>query len=272
MKTAVVTGAGRGIGREVARLLAQRGYAVLCGDINEEGAEETAALAGNGAWASGLDVRDPGAHREAAGQASERGRLEAWFNCAGVLRTERAWDHPDDDVRLLVEANLLGVIWGSRAALDAMRADPAGCHIVNIASMSAFGPAPGLAVYGATKHGVLGFTSSLQGDLEAEDVPIRVHSVCPDTVDTGMMREHVDEPEYALAFTAPRILTAEEVARKSVALIDGERLVLSIPGWRAGMLRLTGAFPRGILPLAGVLRRSGDRARQKVAAEKRPQA
>ena len=265
----MVTGAGRGIGREAARRLAQRGFAVLCTDIDEAGAQETASLIGGDAWSMPLDVRDPEGHREAARQASDRGRLTVWFNSAGVLRTDKAWDHSDDEVRLLVEANLLGVVWGSRAALEIMRRDPDGCHIVNMASMSSFGPAPGLAVYGATKHGVLGFTSSLQGDLTTSAIPICVHSVCPDTVDTGMMREHVDEPEYAVGFTGLRLLTPEEVAEKAVALIDGDRVVLSIPGWRAAIARFTGVFPRAVIPVAGAIKRAGERERQKVAAGKR---
>jgi len=266
VETAVVTGAGRGIGREAARLLAQRGLAVLCTDVDAVAARATAEAIGGDAWAMQLDVRDPGANREAARQAGERGRLEVWFSSAGVLRTEKAWDHSDDEVRLMVEANLLGVIWGARAALEVMRDDPVGCHIVNMASMSSFGPAPGLAVYGASKHAVLGFTSSLQGDLATSDIPIRVHAVCPDTVDTGMMRENVDSPEYAVGFTGLRVLTPEEVAAKAVALIDGDRIVLSIPGWRAALARFTGIFPRAAVPMAGAFKRAGERKRQRVAA------
>lgn len=265
MDTAVVTGAGRGIGREAARLLAQRGMTVLCTDVDEGSARATAESIGDRAWAMALDVRDPEANRAAARAAAERGRLRVWFSSAGVLRTEKAWDHSDDDISLMAEANLLGVIWGARAALEVMRADPDGCHIVNMASMSSFGPAPGLAVYGATKHGVLGFSSSLQGDLATSGIPIRVHAVCPDTVDTGMMRENVDSPEYAVGFTGPRLLTPAEVAAKAVELIDGDRIVLSIPGWRAAFARFTGIFPRAALPLAGAFRAAGEKKRQKVA-------
>lgn len=261
-----MTGAGRGIGREAARLLAQRGLAVLCTDVDEGAARSTAESIGGSAWAMALDVRDPEANREAARQASERGRLKVWFSSAGVLRTEKAWDHSDDAVRLMVEANLLGVFWGARAALEVMRSDPDGCHIVNMASMSSFGPAPGLAVYGATKHGVLGFSSSLQGDLATSKIPIRVHAVCPDTVDTGMMRENVDSPEYAVGFTGIRLLTPEEVAARAVALIDGDRIVLSIPGWRGALARFTGIFPRAAVPVAGLFKAAGERKRRKVAA------
>src|SRR4051812_21463225 len=174
------------MGREIARLLAQRGYAVLVTDVNSESAQETAGLLGDNAWAMAQDVRDPASHRAVAQAAAQRGAVRVWVNNAGILRTQRAWAHSDDEVRAIVEANLLGVMWGSRAAVEAMRSTGGG-HIINMASMSSFGPAPGLAVYGATKHAVLGFSGSLMGDLSEEGIPIRVHAVCPDGVDTGMV-------------------------------------------------------------------------------------
>jgi len=254
------------MGRETARRLAARGYQVLVTDVNEASAQETAEQIGGGAWAMAQDVRDPGSHRAVATAAAERGRLEVWVNNAGILRTEKVWDHPDEDVRLIVEANLLGVMWGSRAAIDAMRADPAGCHIVNMASMASFGPVPGLAVYGATKHGVLAFTESLQGDLRLAEIPITLHAVCPDLVDTGMMRDHADNPEYALGFSGTKIYTPEEIADEIVKLIDGDRLILAIPRSRMWLARTTHLFPRAGLPLAKMIRAAGDRKRQKFTS------
>ena len=74
----------------------------------------------------------------------ERGPLEVWVNNAGVLRTRKAWEHSDEEVRLLAEVNVMGVIWGSRAAIDAMR-DRGGqnMHVINLASLSAPGAGAG---------------------------------------------------------------------------------------------------------------------------------
>jgi NAD(P)-dependent dehydrogenase (short-subunit alcohol dehydrogenase family) len=282
MGVAVVTGGGRGFGREIARSLARRGHAVLVTDIDEEAARSTVDhLVGDG-WAMRQDVRDPDSHREVARAAVERGRLEVWVNNAGVLRTDKAWVHADEDVRLMAEANFLGVIWGSRAAVDAMRAQsPEGYavddsasraggrrsartrHVINMASMSAFGPVPGLAVYGATKHGVLGFTESLQGDLDAAGIPIRMHAVCPDAADTPMVREHVEDAEAAIIWSSGGLLTPEEVAERLVSLLDSRRIVLSIPPYRAGLARMTGIAPRAGLKLSGPLRWFGDRVRRR---------
>lgn len=82
----------------------------------------------------------------------------------------------------MVEVNLLGVIWRSRAAIDAMREAPGGDkHLINIGSLAAPAPVPGLAwpglaVYGATKHGVPAFSQSLQGALMQSGIPITVRA------------------------------------------------------------------------------------------------
>jgi NAD(P)-dependent dehydrogenase (short-subunit alcohol dehydrogenase family) len=262
METAVVTGAGRGMGREIARRLRSRGYAVLATDVNREAAEETAELLGDQVWAMALDVRDEAAHRSVAAEAAERGPVKVWVNNAGILRTDKAWSHTDDEVRMMVEANLLGVVWGSRAAVEAMR--EGGGHIINMASMSSFGPVPGLAVYGATKHAVLGFSGSLQGDLEQAGIPIRVHAVCPDGVDTGMVRERQAEPDSAIIFSAPKLLDPADVAERAVALLDGDKIVLAIPRNRAWLTRTMAAFPRADLKLLELFRKAGERKRRKL--------
>jgi NAD(P)-dependent dehydrogenase (short-subunit alcohol dehydrogenase family) len=263
MATAVVTGAARGMGREVAIRLARRGYDVLVTDVNEAGAKETADAIGERAWAMAQDVRDVSSHRAVAQAAAERGPVEVWVNNAGVLRTQKVWEHSDDDVQMIVEANLLGVIAGSRAAIDAMRAG--GGHLINLGSMSAFGPVPGLAVYGATKHGVVAFSESLQGDLDEAGIPIRVHAVCPDGVDTGMVSERANDPDAAIIFSAgKKLLDPGEVADRIVALLDSRALVVPIPRTRVPLLRLTNRFPRAGLKLAALFKKVGDRNRRKA--------
>jgi NAD(P)-dependent dehydrogenase (short-subunit alcohol dehydrogenase family) len=263
MATAVVTGAGRGIGREVALRLAARGYDVLVTDVDEAGAQATADAIGERALAMRQDVRDPDSHREVARRAAERGPVAVWVNNAGVLRTEKAWEHSDDDVRLMAEANLLGVIWGSRAAVEAMR--DGGGHVINMASMSAFGPVPGLAVYGATQHGVLGFTGSLQGDLEDAGIPIRVHAVCPDGVDTRMVRDRTADPDSALIFSGgSKLLEPAAVAERIVELLDSTAVVLTIPRSRAALARFAGRYPRIGLRTLAFFKRVGERNRRKA--------
>ena len=257
---AVVTGAGRGFGSAIAQRLADRGYTVLATDVDGEAAAGTAARLGGTSMK--LDVRDPEEHRAAARAAAEAGPLEVWVNNAGVMHPGSAWKHFDDEVRLACEVNLLGVIWGSRAAVDAMRAGAGrNRHIINIASLAALGPVPGLAVYAATKHGVLGFTGSLQGDLMDAGVDIAVHALCPDAADTRLLREHDHDPAAAINWSGPRLLSAGEVAEHAVALLDSSRLVRVVPPWRGWGVRALALGGRGGLRAAPLLRRQGARHR-----------
>ncbi|MET0972953.1 MAG: SDR family oxidoreductase [Thermoleophilaceae bacterium] len=261
---AVVTGAGRGFGLEIARRLSGRGYTVLCTDVDEQAAAAGAEQVGG--FPMQLDVRDPEAHRAAARAAAERGPLEVWVNNAGVLRTVKAWEHSDGEVCQLVEVNLLGVIYGSRAAVEAMRTGPGGNrHIINLASLSALTGVPGLAVYAASKHGVLGFTSSLQGDLKLAGLPITVHAVCPDGADTQMVRERSADEDAAIIWSAPRLLTPEEVADRTVGLLDSKELVAVIPRWRGWVARGTAMLGRHGLHGADLLRRQGERKRARAS-------
>ena len=85
---AVVTGAARGLGFEIARRLAERGYSVNVADVDEAGAHAAAEKLGGAAWGSALDVTDAEACRSAARQAAEKhGQLAVWVNNAGILRT-----------------------------------------------------------------------------------------------------------------------------------------------------------------------------------------
>ena len=153
-------------------------------------------------------------------------------------------------------------IWGSRAALEAMR-ERGGrdMHVINLGSMSAFAPVPGLAVYAGTKHAVLGFTTSVQGDLMAAGLPITMHVVCPDGADTDMTRERAHEPESAIIWSSPRMLSAEEVAATVVGLLDSKRMVVAIPRWRGLFARGAGFVGRPALRASELLRRQGERKR-----------
>ena len=240
-------------------MLVARGLEVLVTDVDEAAAGETASELGPRAWSMAQDVRDPASHRAVAAAAAERGPLETWVNNAGVLRTQKAWEHPEDDVRMLVEVNLLGVLWGSRAAVEAMR--PHRGDIVNMASMSAFGAVPGLAVYGATKHAVRAFTESLQGDLDDARIPIRTHAICPDGVDTGMVRERQGDADAAIIFSAPRLLKPEEIAAAVGSVIGKRKPLVSIPRSRMVLTRTMALFPQLSLRLLPAFKRMGEKKR-----------
>jgi NAD(P)-dependent dehydrogenase (short-subunit alcohol dehydrogenase family) len=235
----VVTGGARGIGRAIAELLVARGHHVVLTDVDGAAAADTATEIGAD---EGLthDVRTPADHRAAAEAALHHAPLTAWFNNAVVGDDGRLADMSDDQVRRLVEVNLLGVMWGMRTALDTF--GPAGGDIVNTASLAGLGPIPGYGVYAATKAGVV----SLTGSVEIETPPsVRVHAVCPDVVQTAMLHEgHThDSLGSRLAHSGARVLSAEEVAVEAVGLLGTRRVVLSVPRSRGGVVRLSGLAP-----------------------------
>ncbi|HSE69771.1 MAG TPA: SDR family NAD(P)-dependent oxidoreductase [Nocardioidaceae bacterium] len=236
--SAVVTGGARGIGREIAALLVQRGYAVVVTDVEQEAVRRTAAEIGA---VSGLvqDVRDEEGHRAVAAAASEHGPLRAWFNNAGVGNDGTLAALTSAEVEQLVRVNLMGVLWGMRAALGAF--GPSGGDIVNVASLSGLGPVPGLSVYAATKAAVVSLSQSVHVETPRN---VRVHAVCPDGVNTAM----VDAMEAtgvarALVHSSGGLLDAVSVAESAVAMVGSSRVVRSLPGWRGGLVRGTSMAP-----------------------------
>lgn len=260
-RAAVVTGGARGLGFEIARALLDRGYSVVITDLDEADVADAASRLGSGARGMAGDARDPESHRAAAAAAAEFGRLCVWVNNAGIARASKIWEHPDAEVEQLVRVNLLGVMHGSRVAVDAMGRD--GGHIINLASMSALGPVPGLGVYAATKAGVLSFTTSLQGDLDLAGLPIRAHALCPDAADTRMVGDVADEDDAALLFSGFRLLTAEKVADAAVDLLDGRQIVRAMPRYRSALIRLGDVAPTAGLKTAALLRKVGARRQRR---------
>jgi NAD(P)-dependent dehydrogenase (short-subunit alcohol dehydrogenase family) len=238
VESAVVTGAARGIGRGIAELLVRRGYAVVLTDVDGEGARRTAEEIGA---AEGLeqDVRDEVSHSVVAEAAGRHGRLAVWVNNAGVGDDGTLLGLTSEQVRKLVDVNLLGVLWGMRAASAAM--GEGGGDVVNVASLSALGPVPGLSVYAATKAAVLSVTMSAA--LEGPE-NVRVHTLLPDGVDTPMVEAMAaDGPAKALVHSGGRLLTVDEVAAAAVDLIGGTRVVRTIPAWRSPVVRLGSFIP-----------------------------
>jgi NAD(P)-dependent dehydrogenase (short-subunit alcohol dehydrogenase family) len=266
---AVVTGAGRGLGRAIAARLAARGMAVVCADLDREAAEEAADEIGGNAAGAALDVADPDACRAVAGEAASRGRLAVWVNNAGTQWVGRLWEQPDESVEKLVAVNLTGVVNGCRAAIGEMRSAGGG-RILNVASLAGFSPSPGFALYGATKHGVVALSTALDVELRQAGMPVEVRVLCPDTFDTQMVWDEAEDQAAALMFSAPRILTVDEVAAAAVAVLEGKGPLLSIPRSRGLLARVVGLSPRLTRVLAPLFLRLGDRARRRAERDRVP--
>lgn len=206
--TALVTGATHGIGRATAFALGRAGFQVgVCARTAAKVDELVQALQGEGITAAGAaaDVSDPSqvslALKRIVGALGEVGVL---VNNAGVLIARPLEELTLADWDATMATNLRGLFVVTQAVLPAMRRRREGT-VVNVASLAGRNGFVGGTAYAASKHGVLGFSRSLM--LEVRKEGIRVVTICPGSVDTGMLR---DQP--LLKSDPQRILQPEDVA------------------------------------------------------------
>ena len=176
-KVAIVTGAARGIGEVEARRLVAEGARVLLGDVADEPGREVAADLGSAARYVHLDVTDVESWRAAVGTALDAfGRVDVLVNNAGIIRRGPIESMPVDDLRAVLDVNIVGTFLGMQAVIPAMRAAGGG-SIVNTSSRLGFVGAPELGAYVASKFAVRGVTKVAAQELGRDG--IRVNSIHP---------------------------------------------------------------------------------------------
>jgi NAD(P)-dependent dehydrogenase (short-subunit alcohol dehydrogenase family) len=179
-KVALITGAGSGIGRELALQLGQLGATVVATDLDAGLAEATARASGG--HAHGLDVRNQGAFTDLVTQArATHGRIDYLFNNAGVALSGEQREVVREDWDRVLGVNLFGVINGVTAVYPIMLEQGHG-HIINTASLAGLTPFPMAAIYAASKHAVVGLSISLRA--EAASHGVRVSALCPGFIET----------------------------------------------------------------------------------------
>ncbi len=185
-KVVLVTGAGRGQGAEHTRRLAELGARVVAADLDVARVEAIVAELPTAAVATALDVRRAGDWSAAVDLVRERfGRLDVLVNNAGVAPRAPLSELSEEELRFVLDVDLIGAILGMRAVLWLMREH--GGSIVNIASTAGMtGYAGGLA-YAAAKWGLRGATRSAAKELGP--LGIRVNAICPGAIDTAMVSE-----------------------------------------------------------------------------------
>ena len=259
-----VTGAASGIGRAAVGRLCRAGHHVIAADINEVGLHEVARADG---WLSErvsprqLDVADGHAFAQLFEQSvAELGHIDVCMNVAGILEPGWIADLDPGPVDRQVDVNIKGVMHGTRLAAAHMSARGQG-HIVNVASMAALAPIPGISVYSATKYAVRAF--SLCAALELEPKGVAVSVICPDAVDTPMLDLQEDYEEAAVTFSNDSVLTADGVARVMTEEVLRRRpLEVPLPRSRGWLAKLANAAPRGSALLLPIMQRRG-RAHQR---------
>lgn len=183
-RVAVVTGAGQGIGKAIARTLRDHGARIVLGDLDPGRAEEAAAEIDEDALGLGCDVTvedDVAALVEAT--RSSYGRLDVFVNNAGITRDASLRKMTVDDFQAVIDVHLRGTWLGLRAASELMREAKSG-SIVNISSMSGKVGNPGQTNYSAAKAGIVGMTKAAAKELAHHNV--RVNAIQPGLIRTPM--------------------------------------------------------------------------------------
>ncbi len=184
----VITGAGSGLGRELALRYARDGARLALADMNTEGLKESLAMVeelGASGFTERCDVRDFSQLAALAQTCQERmGGVDVLINNAGVSSGGFFWDLTLEDWEWQISINLMGVVKGCKAFMPMLMEQRSG-RIINIASMAALMQAPGMSNYNVAKAGVVALSESLM--VELGPLGIKVNVVCPSFFQTNLL-------------------------------------------------------------------------------------
>jgi NAD(P)-dependent dehydrogenase (short-subunit alcohol dehydrogenase family) len=207
-KTVLITGAAGGIGTATARVFALAGANLVLSDLTSACLES-----GTHTLALSCDVTDPASVQAMVQAGVDRfGKIDVAINNAGISGPRgRFTDTSIEQWNQLVSVNLSGVFHCLQAEIAAM-SKTGGGRIINLASLAGVSGSPGLAAYGATKHGVVGLTKSLAHELARDN--IRVNALCPSYIDTPMLQDVTQDTDrlHSDLNTLGRFGTPQEIA------------------------------------------------------------
>lgn len=226
-RTAVITGAGSGIGRATAIALADRGCQVALVDISDDALSQTAAMISRPTSSHVVDVTDETAMADLPAQVvSEHGACHVLVNNAGVTTAGRFEDDDLELVRWVIDINVWGMLYGCKYFLPVLRRQDAG-HIVNLSSMVGLLGLPQNAAYSLSKGAVRSFSEALRSELVGSG--IGVTSVHPGSIRTNIMASSRGSQSARLAklggsrAAALALRPPEAVAAKIVTAIEKNR-------------------------------------------------
>jgi NAD(P)-dependent dehydrogenase (short-subunit alcohol dehydrogenase family) len=234
----VLFGASSGIGRATARSFAERGARVVVVARSDDGVESLAneiTQQGGQALALIADTSDYAQVSRVAEQVvAHFGRIDTWVHLAAVAVYGNTWETPPEDLAQVISTDLLGQIYGARAAVPHMRAE--GGTLIHISSVLGTRGMPLQSAYSAAKHGINGFTEALRLELRHANIPIQVTTIMPSAINTPFFenaKSHMGvkpagmAPYYQPELVADAILYAAEHPVRDM-IVGGAGKVLNL--------------------------------------------
>ncbi|HEV2610879.1 MAG TPA: SDR family oxidoreductase [Noviherbaspirillum sp.] len=238
-QTVVITGASSGIGRETALAFAERGASLVLASRNETTLREVATEIQQRGGKAHVVVTDVGIWEDIdqlAREAVEQfGGIDTWVNNAAVNEHARVEQMTIEEIERIIQVDLMGQIYGMKAALSQMKRQGNGT-IINVASILAKRGAPLHAPYVAAKHGIAGFTETLRLELMQERSPINLTLVMPAYINTPFfinarsklgVKPRPVPPIYEPQVVAEAVLFAAEHRRRDI-IVGGSGAVLDM--------------------------------------------
>lgn len=239
-KIVLITGGASGIGFLMGKKALRRGAEkLIIWDVNSEGLDKVSAELGSKGYSVSTELIDVSDHegvlKAAEKTLEEHGRVDILFNNAGVVAGKQFSEHSMESIKKTMDVNSLGLMYMARAFLPAMIENNFG-HIINIASAAGLTPNPGMTVYAGSKWAAVGWSESLNLEMEKNGHPIKVLTVMPSYINTGMF-DGVKTP-----FLTP-LLDPDRITDKILNAVERDKDRLREPF----MVKLT-PFIKGILP------------------------
>ncbi|MGX1195410.1 SDR family NAD(P)-dependent oxidoreductase [Metabacillus sp. SLBN-84] len=220
-KVAIVTGGASGIGKAICRELIDKRVFVIIADVDDKEGKTTEAAFNDIEILSRyvhVNVSEFNSVEQLISETfREFGRLDYMFNNAGIAMYGELYDMSIDHWKTIMDVNVWGAVNGTQAAYPLMKKQGFG-HIVNTASAAGLGPAPVSAAYSATKHAVVGLTTSLH--YEAEEYGVKVTALCPAFVDTPIFNKataiNIDKDKMSSQMKKQKMMTPEKIAKLAI--------------------------------------------------------
>jgi NAD(P)-dependent dehydrogenase (short-subunit alcohol dehydrogenase family) len=236
-RVVVITGAARGIGLATARRFLREGAHLGLSDIDEVALKDATSTLDGTVMAAPADVTDPSSLRAFVDAVeAQLGPVDVMINNAGIMPTGAVVDEPDTLARKTLEINVLGVITGTKRALETMLPRGRGV-IVTLASVAGESAVPGLATYNASKWGALGFTLATRA--EVADSGVDVVAVLPAFVNTELT-------SGTNGLAGFKNVEPEMVADAIVDAVRRPRPKVYVPRTVGAIVQVTSLLPEGI--------------------------